>query len=277
MATTIWDGSDSDGTLVTAANWEGAAAPVSTDNMTFPAFAADSGSPGANIIGQDFSAVLLEDTTVEEGCFLNFGSRDTYLELDTDQLYYNGDGYLFLDIENAEELWFLNGRAAGSGFSFGANIMASTVNALTFIDIGSGNSLGLCALAGDTGEFTAIAIQSGEVTLGKDLTTTTVTVDGGTVISHCASAEMTITKGTVTHLNNAITTLNINGGRIYYNSDNAPTAVNLYGGVLDLSQDSRALTIGTINLWKGGKIYDPSNKLTITTLNRKVGGTTAIA
>jgi hypothetical protein len=76
----------------------------------------------------------------------------------------------------------------------------------------------------------------------------------------------------------AITTLTINDtGTVEYNSNQTITTLNLRKGTLDLSKDSRAETVTTLNLWPGGKILDPAKRLTVTTLAPQAGGTLSLS
>ncbi len=267
MATRTYDGDAVDNNFITATNWSDDTAPVSADNVGFPAMAQAS---TLDIDGSDQVAVLLVDFHVEPECALNFGSRAAYLQIDTDYLYYDGEGKAFFDIDNSTEIWLRNGSAGSSSASYGFSLIG-TSNALLMIDVGSGNSVGLGAMAGESLAATIAIINSGDVTVGDSLTCTTFSANGGTVSNSSDVTTMNVNGGTVTQVKNKPTTLNVYGGKIYYNSADVPTTLNLWGGILDTSQDARAKTFDTVNYY-GGTINDPNNILTITTMTSYTGG-----
>jgi len=269
MSTKLYNGTAADHNIATAGNWAGGVAPVSGDGIVFPAMAS---AAGVNINGSDLSAVLLASTVIEAGCYVAFGSRTAYLHLDTDYLTYQGQAYAFLQIDNSTEVRLYNGVNAGSGYSFGMQIIGAN-NALLVIDTANGNSVGVAAGGGETAGFTTVDIHSGSVTIGSGATVTTLAVSGGVVECACNSTTLSVDGGNHTQESGHPTTLNINGGRVYYNSTDAPTTINCNGGVLDFSSDGRAKAWAgtTINL-QGGTVYDPGNVLSGFTLGKK-GGT----
>lgn len=273
MATPIWDGVAADNNFATATNWSSDTAPVSTDNAIFPALAA---STSKDVDGSDQSTILLVNLNFEEECYLNFGSRETPLHVDADYVNYAALGVAFLEIDNSTEIHLNNGSGATSSNSYGMNLTGST-NALLIIDLGDYNTLGIGAFAGQSATFTTVQVRSGDVTIGESLTCTTLNVDGG--VSACGSniTTVNVSAGTYSQAKNKPTTLNLNGGRVYYNSTTAPTTVVIKGGVLDMSQDGRAKTFAAVTMHPGAQIFDPAGILTITTLTRASGGTTMLS
>jgi len=266
--THIWNGSDGDNAHSTAANWHDTDAPASTDTCVYPALAADATK---DIDGSDESAILLAEATIEAGCYLNFGSRETPLTLDTDYLNYAGQGNAAFEIVNSTEIRVTNGASGSTEWTYGMTL-EGTGNTLLILDPGSSNSVGVAALGDQSGEFTTIIIASGNITLGESVTTTTLYMTDGEVESYCDATTVNVGGGTFRQHKNKPTTLNASSGTIYFNSTDTMTTVNLRGdAVLDMSEDNRAKTITTVNLYDDAEIYDPDNILTITNFNREGG------
>lgn len=277
MASThVWDGSDADNVYGTAANWHDAAAPATTDTTIFPALAA---ATGVNIDGTDETAELLAATFIEAGCYVEFGSRIAYLQIDTDAFTSEGEGQAFWDIDNCAMIRIENAGYADSGYSYGFNLVG-TGNTELVCDPGSGKAVSLASLGDEAFACTTIGIRSGDVDMGVGLTTTTLNISGGNVNNRSDITTTNVKDAVYRQIDNKSTTLNIRaGGRVYYNraTADAPTTLNLYpGGVLDLSEVTDALTIANFN-WYGGQVIDPHNRLIPTTLLYKVGGTSSFA
>jgi len=260
MATRKWDGGTSNA-WATGTNWSDDTEPAAGDNVRIPAMV--SADPPYDIAGYDASAAALVDVDIEEGCELNLGDAETYLKMDADYFRFRGTGLCFLDIINSTEIWLLAGTSAQSEYSYGMHLQGSS-NALLVADIGSGNSLGLAALGQESLAVTTFNLLSGDVTIGESLTSTTGYVDGANVNAMSAPATLTITKGSYRQIHGTPTTLNLRGGRYYHNHTAVPTTINVYpGGIFDLSEDARTKDFSstTVNLWKGGLVYDPHNVL----------------
>ncbi|MBE3039724.1 MAG: hypothetical protein IMZ62_13055 [Chloroflexi bacterium] len=107
---------------------------------------------------------------------------------------------------------------------------------------------------------------------------TTVNMLSGTArIVNSAITTCTIGGGTLTYGDPgrgtvAITTLTIEGtGKVVYNSNATIVTLNGRRGTLDLSGDTRAVTITTLNAWPGLRIIDPQKRLSVTTLVPQAG------
>ncbi len=268
--TRIYDGVAADNDISTATNWSDDTAPITGDTAIFPAMVH---AATTDIDGSDFSAVLLAELAVESGCGVNFGSRGAYLEVDTDAFSFAGSGQVFLNIENCGgEIRIANAASASTTNSFGFNLIGASNTGTLIINPGSSGSIGIAPGVEETAAFTTIMVMAGSVTIGDALTCTTLTMMGGTVKNGSDVTTVNVYGGTYTQTANNPTTLNIKGGRVYYNSADIPTTTNLYAGTLDMSGDGRAKVFTTIN-WYGGNIYDPGNVLSGTTINWMLGGT----
>jgi len=265
--TQIWSGAAADNDHSAAGNWDVAEAPETGDTLIFPAMAA---ATGVHVAGSDESAILQAATFIENGCYVEFGSRIAYLQLDTDALTFAGDGQAYFDIDNCALIRIENAAYAGSGHTYGFNLVG-TGNTALVCDPGSGKAVGLAALGDESLACTTITIDSGNVDMGSGLTTTTLNVTGGAVNNSSAISVTNIGGGTLRQVAAKVTTLNIKkGGRVYYNGT-APTTINLYaGGILDLSERTAAMAVDAMNVY-GGQVIDPHNVLAVTTLLYKVG------
>ncbi|HUT59711.1 MAG TPA: hypothetical protein VNA25_17835, partial [Phycisphaerae bacterium] len=218
MATVYWNGDHTDGTYSHADNWLGDAAPVSTDTAIFPALAP---SADIDVTGGDMGAILHAALAVEDGCYVNFGSRGVHLEIDTDLFEYAGSGKGFFTIVNCAETRITNASGAASGYSYGLHIQGGVAetNALLLIDAGNSVDIGLAAFAEATAEFTTIVVSSGNVEIGSSMTCTSLYVNGGVVKCKSDITNVYANGGKLYVLKNNPTTLYIeNGARVYYNS-----------------------------------------------------------
>jgi len=279
--TRLWDGSAADNSFATAANWSGAAVPITGDSAVLPAMAAAS---GLDIAGSDQSAILLVNFTAEPGCYVNIGSRLTPLHLDADYFTFEGSGSAWVDLDNSTRAEIFNALSTASDGGYGLNITGDA-NALLLIDAGSSARVGVAAYATNVAAFTTIQIASGYVFLGAGVKQangsdpiTTLHHAGGTTENSSAVVTVNLAGGTYTQLLGAVTNLNLRGGRYHWGSTDTITAATLYGGVLDLSRDTRAKTATSLTIHPGATIYDPGNVLTVTNgITRAKGGTLSLA
>ncbi|KKN83520.1 hypothetical protein LCGC14_0297580 [marine sediment metagenome] len=273
---TVWNGDGNDNAFATAANWEGDAIPQSTGGSIFPALAQ---ATAVDVAGSDQSAIELVDTMIEPGCALNFGSRPTPLWLDTDNFIDSGTGKKFLKFDACASMRLLSGAASAAGYSYGTNITSVAAITLLTCNVGKSHTVGIAAHEDEVATVTTMSLLQGIVTIGNAVASVgTMYVDGATVSNNSACTTLNVSSGAIYQRQGTAATVNLKGGRLYLNmpAANMPTTVNLYGGILDMSQDGIAKTVGTLNYY-GGQIYDPANILTITTLNRFKGGTISVA
>ena len=275
MAYEIWNGDDGDFDISAGGNYISDSAPTSAGSALFPAMPYDAGDV---VAGSDFSAVLLVDFVVNSNNFLTFGSIDTYLQIDADYFEFSGEGgFAYFDIENSGDVRILNAPSAATSHSYGVNLVGGAgANTLLLVDFSGGGSLGVGANPGEGGTFTTVDFKAGDATFGDSIVTTTFNAQGGTIHHNADIGTLNLTNGTFYQQKNNATTLNMWGGRYFWNAADAITTLALYGGVLDLSLDGRSRTITTLN-WYGGSIYDPGNNLSVGTLNRFKGGTWQIS
>ncbi len=121
---------------------------------------------------------------------------------------------------------------------------------------------------GANGEAATVATlrqTGGTCEVGANVTATTVSKGGGTMILRCGATTVTNDSGTLTLWGaGAITTVN-NTGALVDNSSGTKTNVNLYGdGTIDLSGSDIAVTYTNVTVYGRCVIDDPNNRLTIT-------------
>lgn len=272
----LWSGAAADNDHAAAGNWDVAEAPENGDTLGFPAMAADSTK---DLAGSDQHLILQVATFIEPGCHLEFGSRLAYLEIDTDEFIFAGEGQAYWSIDGCDPIRIENAAYPTSGHSYGFCLIggATVANTELICDPGTDKAISIAALTGEAFACTTIGIRSGRVEMGSGITTTTLNLSGGAVNNRSATTTTSVEKAVLRQVALTAATLNIKkGGRVYCNGT-APTTVNLYGGgILDMSEVADALTIGTVNRY-GGQIIDPHSRLTITTENKMVGGTSSFA
>lgn len=129
-----------------------------------------------------------------------------------------------------------------------------------------GGQTGVAVLAGEVATIATLRVGgTAAVRCGPVVTLTTVTQStGSTLVTDSAITTVNHDDGVHLIRSGAITTLTIDAGTVIDTGTGTITTVNL-SGTLDLSQDLRALTITTLNLFKPGFTFkDPWARATIT-------------
>lgn len=254
-----WQGTSADNDITDSANYYGNTMPQanSSDSLFFPAATADADK---DVDGADFSGTELVDLTFEDGCYLNFGSREAFLDVNADYVDYAGQGNAYLNIEGATEV-LVRGGAGGTGaHTFGLALAASADSCDTLIvNPGSGNDVGIAPWPDVSGTWTTATVRSGNVEIGDTATITTLTVEGGSIVSLADGYDLTMHAGAFEVLRNNPADINLYGGTLYYSSSDVPTGtVKLYGGTLDFSRCGSASSWNAVTIeYYGGAISDP--------------------
>jgi len=131
--------------------------------------------------------------------------------------------------------------------------------------------------AGETSTVGAVSISSGSLYVGPGVTLTSLSQAGGACVLQAAATvtTITITDGTLTTEGNyTVTTLNAKGGTVFANhiksSGNAITTLNMTGGRVDGRQNQEARTWDTVNPDQGTILVDDA-VVTITTMDAPAG------
>lgn len=105
-----------------------------------------------------------------------------------------------------------------------------------------------------------------KVICGAGCTLTTIVKTGGDLTINSAATTITHKDGVMrANGTGAITTLTVDGGTVFHCSSGTITNLNIGdGGVVDFSQDTRAVTVTNCTLQKGAKLLDPQGRVTFT-------------
>ncbi len=257
-----------------ANNWSPVNVPVAADDVIVEASTVDI------LYGLAQSAVTLTSLTVKQSYTGKIGLpqrnaaaydeyRATYLAISATTVTIGqgdgtGSGRIRLDTGvNACTLNVLNtGAAIDSGVEA---LLWKGNNASNAANIFEG-SVGLCALAGETGGVTNLRVNGGTVNCGSGLTITNKDQTGGTLTTNSNIGTLcTQNGGTHYHRNGTLASTKIDGGTLYYASPNNITLLDIgSAGTVDLSQDLRTLTCTTCNLYAGATLRDPQGRVTWT-------------
>jgi hypothetical protein len=232
--------------------------PQATENVRLPA---GSASISSNL---DQSAVAIEDFIIEEGYDGTIGSATGYLRIDPNKLEDHGRGQVFIDIAGANITCLINSKASADEGEFGHNLRGTNINLIDY-------RTGLFGLAARPGEVSTFATfigspdSNGIVKFGKGVTSTQVTLHGGTVWAHQNSITTMLNYGGKVYLQEAaaVGTLTQWGGELHYGSSGNITTLNLRGGLLNEKAGNATRTIGTVNKYRGSWIIN-RNKEAVT-------------
>ena len=274
-ATTTWSN---------AANWStsrtgtgGNAAPADGEIPVIPSSAA------YDITGLDTTAAQFRGLIVEPGCTVNIGAigNPLIIDLKDDTTYYDatlaGTGTIYVQTNNYKTITVTDaGASPGTGL-YALNITGVTdagagAGASVTVSCETGTSIALAPTAGNLFETAAINVTGGDVYVGAGVTANDgaaavpVTASGGTVISDCPLTVLTAkNNASVTHNTGAVTTANISGATLTYNSAGTLTTLNLRKSAsADFSKSLSAKTVTTANIYESGTINDP-NKVVVWT------------
>lgn len=270
----------------TAENWVGDAAPVAGDSVIIPAEATD------DIYGEDFTGTKLNDVSIDNGCGIDIGAKNKYLQLDLwnsptrgDVVTY-GDGTIYLDVD---EVGTFDIRRAGANtpsegdYALSIQGVCSTnaTAGVFHVRPGSGNSVSLAGHAGEVMELNSLTVYSGTVLAGGSVTAgdgsaaVPANVKGGNVLFKSAATVLTQTGGVITREGSAaMARLEAEGGALSENSSGTVNSVNVYArGTVDATNNTAGVTHSEVDLWPGATYLDPYQKVTQTDgVNLRKGG-----
>jgi len=229
--TVIWDGSETS-VYTTADNWQANGPPVATDAVIFP----DGNTVAVTGSGQNAAALL--SFTTKAGYSGTIGTLTAGLpvplELAATTYNFAGSGVSYFDLTaNFTATCNVTGAAAGTPTtgSYGLSLSSADAISVLNINLASNQSVGVAALAGQTGEFTTINISGkGTVVIGSGVTSTTLNIRGsGTIYQRASIANVNVIEGTPKlYLQDATaisTALTIRAGDVYEQSSGTKTSV----------------------------------------------------
>ncbi len=257
-----------------AANWSLGAVPVSTNDVIIDATAQDIS------FGLDQNAVSLASLTITGNYTGRIGLpvfsstgyheyRSTYLKISATTVKIgqgpgSGSGRIKLNLGSVQATVSIYGTGSPADVGLEALLLVGT-HASNVLSIYKG-SVGVAVLPSETAVLATLLVAyttspASDVALrcGSGVTLTTVSVFGGTVELYSAVTTLTLRTGTVIFHTGALTTLNADGGTIYYMSSSTLTTANLLAGnaTLDLSRDASARTITNLTMNPGCSFLDP--------------------
>jgi len=298
----------------TAANWSGAAVPVSNDDVTLT----DNSVSVAWGLAQQ--AVDLDSLTITKTYTGKIGLdrtvfattsnaattdtsaveyRDTYLDIEStlvDIGEHDGPGNpagssrikLNLGIHESTIVIHDSGNSTSEAGLPSIRLLIDKTTTDVFVKSAPAG-LGIAVDAPDeTSSIRLMSISdvsaSSKITLSNGVTVITFEQTGGSNFLNAAATItlLTIKGGVITSNGDyLITTVTISGGT--YNCNHIPssgaaiTTLNINGGIVDTQNNNQARTITTTNLAVGGTLKSDNDDVTFTTLNEPTGKFTLIA
>lgn len=267
MAQDIWQGTTSN--WGTVGNWSLGAAPVSTNDVLFPA--TNSQDIDTSITTQD--AIAVATMLIQSGCLINIGGSGNQLEIHATKVVHMGSGSVWyksaqsaggntdLIVVNSPRLYGTSGDPAMDLDDDGTSL----INRLVVL---RGYTRVAAAATGTIAKVEVCGIQAYLSTLAGAGTFTTFTQTSG-----------------LSNLNNNVTTLEAFGGictyaagtigskivvgagaRLIYNSTTTlPHVKVLPGGFVDFSKDLRSKTVTLLEVLPGGGWDEGPGNVTFTT------------
>lgn len=283
-ATDTWIGTTDGKFIAVDANWYSATAIASGDAVVVPKTAAQDIDDSL-----DADAVTLVGFEVEEGADIAIGTYTAaglivplkITMLDTGSYYdvtLAGSGETFLQVTDYANIFVTEAPEASSS-NYGLNLTGlcdgdASCLGLVFITAETG-TISLAANPGEVFEAEAISITGAEVTLGEGVVDPDgssalplLTINGGTVITRCATTVLNVTDSEYRHENGAITTLNVKGGTaVIAGAMTIATANVEAGATLDMTGDLQAKTLSAVHLHEGSTLDYRGGHVTVTAIH----------
>lgn len=266
-----------------AANWSGNAIPANGDTViierTYQLLYGDlSAVTAARLIVRDFSGQIGLPPINAIGGYPEY--RSQYLLLSAtllDQLQ-NVSGATAYNVGSVQTLANIYSGAGNQDTFAGTRLLgthaSNVLNAL-------GGSVGVATEAGEAATLTTFTVGSGAtLELGLGCTLAAGTQDGGTLIDYASmSGALVINGGTATLIDKptitGATSVYQDGTLIVNGNCTFTAAVTLFGGTMDLSQDTRLATVtGGVTVYPGSTLNDPFKRLGTCTITMAGGADT---
>ncbi len=257
MATVYFDGS-TDGVLTTAGNWSTGVVPAANEDVVIDGnmFPSTVTALTGNIVAAVNSVTICNTSAT-------FGTAAAPLVW-----VLNGAGSFIYDAGTGSKYLTVTEWAEWAVLAGGAIVLGgtSTVTNRLLIRASSATvSVGVATSAGAvTLEATEIDVQAGTVNIGRgwldfngESALSTLTMQGGTVTSESPAAAVDQYGGTLTWKEGAVTTWDLSGGTGKPNGTGTITTLNVRNGArAEFSEDLRAKTVTTANMYAGSNIQD---------------------
>lgn len=265
MAKKYWISSSST-SFNTAGNWSGGVAPANSDTLYFGAYGsancatniASTGLTGLTIIVEPGYTGQIGSVTAGVPAYLQISGGTLRMASTPGGSIYPGSPRVLIDFGTANPGTVLMefGNSVGADPSIPAVcVIGSGSGALTINQ--SGGSLGVAVYPGEVATITNITtIDGGTTLLGQGVTLTAATFAAGTITDRRDNTATAIRVAGAAYNysgTGATTTLNVDAGTCTYSGTGTITTANLRG-LLDMSQDSQAKTVTTVNRYDGGSL-----------------------
>jgi trimeric autotransporter adhesin len=266
-----------------AANWSTGAVPITGDTV----FIEDT---GANIkYGLNQSAVTLavlnlpasftgdgglpETNTGGSASYLEY--RPQYLQIGATIINVGdgpGQGSSRLKIDTGSVATTINVRQTAAGAEPNLEALQwKGTNAANVVNVLRG-SVAIAGYGGDVATVATLTVgfvtsQGTDATVrcGAGATLTTINQNGGTLETNSGATTILKGAGSLTLNSGNVTTLTDDNGTSVYKGTGAIATVNVgSGATLDFSQDMRARTVTTLNLYEGSTLNDPFGTVVFT-------------
>ena len=269
--TVIWNGA-STSVYSTAGNYQADGPPAVDDAVIFP-----DGNTVA-VDGSDENATALFSFTTKAGYSGTIGAvtagLPVPLKLAATTFNLGGSGVAVIDLTaNSTTTCNVSKAAASPGIGqYGLTLSSADTITNLNIKLANGESVGVAALAGQSGTFTNVSIDgAGTVTLGSGLGTIEDLQIDGTGIVYIDCDYMTLTMNgtpTIYQRSGAGATLLAQGGRFFNNTIGTIETTSVFpGATVDCTDGPQARAMTTINVHGDGVFDDSDKKTTWTTLN----------
>jgi len=255
-----------------ADNWDPTGVPVSTDDVFIE------NSSVSILFGLAQSAVTLTSLNIASSFTGDIGLpkytglyyeyRADYLAIGATTLNVGsgpGNGSTRLKINTGSVQTTINcfGTAAGAESGLEAFLWKGT-HASNVVEISRG-SMGVAVFGGETAVIATLrcGYQSNvasdvSMRCGIGMTLSTIQKSGGDLTIQSNSTTINHVDGTLTILLGIVTTLNLDGGTVYYQSTGTITTLNVGNdATIDFSRDMSTRTVTTTNLHAGSTLNDP--------------------
>ncbi len=265
-----------DGDWSKGSNWSTGSAPITGDDVIVP----ESATVDIDT-GLDQHDVDLASLTIEDGCPIDIGTPTSPLIIGLDigdAVDWAGLGTMYLEVNGAATSRI---TLRGSGVVYLTSYDVATACGNLFCQSDSA-TVYLGWGEGDAADIDAAYISGGTVYIGSDADITSLYIGGGEVEDYASSTVLEVTGGTGHFINavgttsttiaggtatfegsqaGTISAFTMSGGAAYYQCDSTITALNLYRGTFDMSENLPGATITTVNLYGNAVFRDPNNKL----------------
>lgn len=250
----------------TAENWDSQAVPVSTDSIIVP------DSDYSILYGLDFQSILLAAFTVEvrkKTAFI-IGQKNSFFKIDADTVKYHSVGRSWLDIDNmAADMEITACGKSGTDGQFGLNLIGVNAGMDIQAKLGSGQSLGLAAQAGESCTFVELKVVGGIVYVGSDTGLTHIEASGGAAVYSKEDLDtlLTVWNAAVHVLEGTpAEVIGRESAVIYIYATGTHSQFHLYERAkLDFTKDKRAKTVTNCDIYSEQvQVKDPDGVVTWT-------------